>query len=314
MKGQRMDPNSQIVLKTDRAFAALIFPLKREDYLKLKENILTTGCKNPIITWNGYIVDGHKRYRICMENEIPFETEQMEFSCREEAIAWICVQQLGRKDISEETHRFLIGKQYEAEKQMYLRDIPKGSNQFLHGDSVGSGTMVISPGDRIARENNIARSTVEKYAVYAKALDDLKTKDPDIAAKILSGQYKVAHKNVVALSKLTPAEIKKVERAIQKMQEPFIQFNKFRTVLSTAPASTSEDDAISSVKDMPAFDPDADITGLTLTIPSWTSSINRVLTKTDLSIVSDTARNSLANELQSLLKNIDKMLSAIEED
>ena len=65
---------------------------------------------------------------------------------------------------------------------------------------------------------------------------------------------------------------------------------------------------------MPAFDPDADITGLTLTIPSWTSSINRVLTKTDLSIVSDTARNSLANELQSLLKNIDKMLSAIEED
>ena len=197
---------------------------------------------------------------------------------------------------------------------MYLRDIPKGSNQFLHGDSVGSGTMVISPGDRIARENNIARSTVEKYAVYAKALDELKTKDPDIAAKILSGQYKVAHKNVVALSKLTPAEIKKVERAIKKMQEPFIQFNKFRTVLSTAPASTSEDDAISSVKDMPAFDPDADITGLTLTIPSWTSSINRVLTKTDLSIVSDTARNSLANELHSLLKNIDKMLSAIEED
>ena len=74
---------------------------------------------NPIITWNGYIVDGHTRYQILRKYPfIPFEVIEKEFSSRYEALAWICKNQLGRRNLTPEQKKFLIGKQAEAEKQI----------------------------------------------------------------------------------------------------------------------------------------------------------------------------------------------------
>lgn len=67
-------------------------------------------------------------------------------------------------------------------------------------------------------------------------------------------------------------------------------------------------------KDMPVFDPDADITGLTLTIPSWTGSIHRIQTKTDLSIISSAARSALVRELHVLVDKACEMLQILEEE
>ena len=72
--------------------------------------------------------------------------------------------------------------------------------------------------------------------------------------------------------------------------------------------------AVTSIKDMPAFDPDADINGLALTIPSWSSSIDRVLKRTDLSIISSHAREGLVRQLLSLTDHVSDLLDAIKED
>ena len=67
---------------------------------------------NPIITWNGYIVDGHTRYEILQKYPfIPFEVIEKEFSSRYEALVWICKNQLGRRNLTPEQKKFLIGKQ-----------------------------------------------------------------------------------------------------------------------------------------------------------------------------------------------------------
>lgn len=63
-----------------------------------------------------------------------------------------------------------------------------------------------------------------------------------------------------------------------------------------------------------AFDPDADINGLALTIPSWSSSIDRVLKQTDLSIISSHAREGLVRQLLSLTDHVSDLLGAIKED
>jgi hypothetical protein len=74
---------------------------------------------NPIITWNGYIVDGHTRYQVLRKYPfIPFEVIEKEFSSRYEALAWICKNQLGRRNLTPEQKKFLIGKQAEAEKRI----------------------------------------------------------------------------------------------------------------------------------------------------------------------------------------------------
>ena len=306
-------------LKISPEFKDLIRPLKRKEYLQLEENLLKDGCREPIAVWNGTIVDGYNRYEICRRHRIPFAIVEMDFLCQEEAIAWICANQLGRRNISDETRRFLIGKQYESEKVITRIRNPAGINQYSdrvedHSDSEDSDRKKLShTAKRIAIENNISRGTVEKYAIYSRAVDAIAKKEPTIVPKILSGQYKIAHKNIVELAKLSPKEIRKVEENIQKMQEPFVQYNKIRDVIASTVEGTQDEEPAASIKDMPAFDPDADINVLSLTIPSWSSSIQRVYTKSNLSIVSKKARKKLIKELYNLNQQIEDLLAAIEE-
>ena len=93
------------ILKIDQGFKTLIRPLRRKEYLQLEANLIHDGCRDPIITWRGFIVDGHNRYEICHRHGISFRTQEMQFESREEVIAWICANQLGRRNISEETMR-----------------------------------------------------------------------------------------------------------------------------------------------------------------------------------------------------------------
>lgn len=305
-------------LKIDQQFKNLIPPLSSNEYLQLEENLLADGCRDPIIVWKGVIVDGHNRYEICTRHQIPFSVIEKDFICREEAIAWICSNQLGRRNISEETRKFLIGKQYEAEKVASRIVNPDGRNQYSDGEPpIERGkrhrdrhhTAV-----RIAEEHNIARGTVEKYAIYSRAMDTLAEKEPEIVPKILSGQYKIAHKNVIELSRLTPSEIRRVGRKIEKMQEPFVKFNQIRDVITATKDRGVGKAPGPSVKDMPAYDADADVNVLTLTIPSWYSSINRVRTKTDLSVISENAKAGLVRELQALVQHAEEMLATLEEE
>ena len=77
------------ILKIDPEFKDLIRPLRRKEYLQLEENILDEGCRDPIIVWNDYIIDGHNRYSICTKYSIPFNTVSKDFASREEVIVWI---------------------------------------------------------------------------------------------------------------------------------------------------------------------------------------------------------------------------------
>ena len=72
--------------------------------------------------------------------------------------------------------------------------------------------------------------------------------------------------------------------------------------------------SVPSIKDMPVYDPDAEFTGLALTVPSWMGSINRVRSKMDLREVSDEAKAALAAALTQLQGEILDMLRVIKED
>ena len=108
-----------INLKIDPEFQSQIPPLTDDEFKQLEENILKEGkLLSPLIVWNNTLVDGHNRYAILQKHpEIYFSTMPLRFENREEAIAWICRNQLGRRNLSPEQKRYLLGKQYEAEKK-----------------------------------------------------------------------------------------------------------------------------------------------------------------------------------------------------
>lgn len=127
-------------LKIDPEFQGKIPPLTSEELDQLEKNIVSDGkVINPIIVWNGLIIDGHNRYAILQKHpDIPYTVHEKEFADRYEAIVWICKNQLGRRNLTVEQKNYLIGKQYEAEKQS---DFNRG-NQYTSSKKVAVTKMV----------------------------------------------------------------------------------------------------------------------------------------------------------------------------
>lgn len=85
----------------DEEFQILIPPLAPEEYQKLKENIIADGCREPLVIWGKIIVDGHNRYKICTESNVPYKTINKEFKDRSDVIEWMLRNQLGRRNLTD---------------------------------------------------------------------------------------------------------------------------------------------------------------------------------------------------------------------
>ena len=295
-------------LYIDDEFKNLISPLSPKEYFQLEENILTDGCINPIITWNDVIVDGHNRYEICKKHNLPFKTMAMFFESRDEVIAWICKNQLGRRNISEETRKYLIGRQYESEKKLIKN--PVGNNQYSSEGQSNKSNKKHVTANRIAKENNLAFTTVQKYSRFATAVDNIQKRAPKVAEQILNGQYKISHENIMQLSALPDTDLKKLNAYLEKNRNSFVEYSKGRKIMDEVAFNSPAD----NIKKMPKFDPDASVTELYLTIPSWISSIKRTRDNTDFSIITESAKGKLTREIGLLISASKEILIILEAD
>ena len=89
-------------LKIDPDFKNLIPPLSAEEFEQLEQNILSEKrCRDAVLVWKGYIVDGHNRHDICQRHKIPFKVSKMHFESKKDALIWITENQLGRRNLSD---------------------------------------------------------------------------------------------------------------------------------------------------------------------------------------------------------------------
>lgn len=125
------------------------------------------------------------------------------------------------------------------------------------------------------------------------------------------GEVKIANKHLLRLSRLDDRSFQGELHQLGSAQpSPAPRSTSRRTVKNSG--RTSDHVVLTpSVKAMPAFEPDAEVIGLTLTIPSWSGSIDRITGGTDLSIVSAEAKARLASVLLNLQEKTAEMLMAI---
>ncbi len=216
-------------LKVDPEFQGKIPPLTFEELDQLEKNIVNDGkVINPIIIWNGLIVDGHNRYAILQKHpDIPYTVHEKEFADRFEAIIWICKNQLGRRNLSPEQKNYLIGKQYEAEKQVsYNRGnqytLAKESGTSQNGKCQNHGWKC----DQIAAENGVSKNTVIRAEQFAKGVDAAEEVSPGSRQKILSGTVKGTAKDIMALARTPPEERPALVEKICTPKEPKKSTNK----------------------------------------------------------------------------------------
>jgi hypothetical protein len=87
------------MIKINEDFKRLIPALTQEEYKQLEDNILKEGIREKIITWDGYIIDGHNRYEIATRWNLDYQTESKYFKSENEAKIWMILNQFGRRNL-----------------------------------------------------------------------------------------------------------------------------------------------------------------------------------------------------------------------
>lgn len=199
-------------IKINPEFERLIPPLVDDEFELLERNIVLEGeIYTPLFTWNGYIIDGHHRYRIlCKHENIKFGVVEKEFENKYEVMAWMCNNQLGRRNLTPENRKYLVGKKYEAEKQAHgdpsrcvsANNSPMGTKCPLE-DKEKHITR-----KRVAEETGTTQSYVRIASQFAKGVDAAEEVVPGIKKEILSGKIKRTAKEIADIAK-APVEQRK---------------------------------------------------------------------------------------------------------
>ena len=201
-----------INLKIDPEFQSQIPPLTDDEFKQLEENILKEGkLISPLIVWGNTLVDGHNRYEIVQEHpEISFSTMPLRFESREEVLAWICKNQLGRRNLTPEQKKFLIGKQYSVEHRKpggngnnqhtaaAKKTVPEELCQF---DTIPPTASEASVRKQIAERNNVSESYVARSEKFMRGVEIMEQMVPGMQEKILSGQTKVSKADMHRLAR-----------------------------------------------------------------------------------------------------------------
>lgn len=297
MKGSKMKEKKIYNLIIDEEYARLVAPLSAPEYTELEQEIVYNACQTCIVIWNHVIIKGFSEYEICHKWKIPFQIEETVFNSREEAIIAITTETLKHKNITDEQYRYCIGKMFDAYK------------------SYSEDKYPYTPGTKL----NFSNGTFSKYGVYSRAVDAIFNKAPAIGKEILSGEIHISHDDTVELSKLTKEEIMVIHEHItannnKGLPSSIIQRNWLldkKRVKQEAKKKRSNEPII---KQMPKYDPDAEISSLTLTIPMWISSMNRTKSIAKFSEATTQGLWKLEQQLNSLSDAVKELKKIIEEE
>jgi len=158
-------------IRIDPEFAALIPPISVEERAQLEASILAEGCRDALVLWNGTLIDGHNRYAICTRLGLPFRTASApdRIKTREDAADWIDRNQLGRRNLTPDAFRLLLGRRYNRTKKA-ANDGGKGSPRVA--DNLSTTTA-----EALATQHGVDERTVRRDGKFAEDV----AKDPELA-------------------------------------------------------------------------------------------------------------------------------------
>jgi DNA modification methylase len=166
-------------MKILQELESLIPPLSNEEFKQLERNILEEGIREPLITWNGILIDGHNRYRIAKEHDINYETLEKEFENIFLVKVWMIYNQFGRRNLSN-YWRSVLALEIE---NVFIEKAKE--NLVLSGENFGKGLQIsakpiiekIDTRQEIAKLANVSHDTIAKVKkIQANATPEVKEK------------------------------------------------------------------------------------------------------------------------------------------
>jgi len=202
-------------LKVDPEFKTLIPSLSEDEYKQLEESILSEGCRDALVLWDGVLIDGHNRYEICTKHGIPFKTTEKPFESRNDVEIWMLQNQLGRRNLNSYVKADLIlqleerfkaiGKENQKLKS-FVKQVEISKDGSPNSVNHVSKYSPMDSQKELAKIAGVSHDTIARVkAIKEKAPEQLKN-------KVKSGEISInqAYTEVKRIDKLAPEQLKKV--------------------------------------------------------------------------------------------------------
>tara|TARA_R110002126_G_scaffold104172_1_gene237691 strand:+ start:12 stop:1265 length:1254 start_codon:yes stop_codon:yes gene_type:complete len=203
------------MIEIKEEFKNLIPALSAEEYAQLEANILEEGIREPIITWNGFIIDGHNRYDIAQRFSLECKSTSMHFNNEIDVKIWMANNQLGRRNLSD----YVKGELYETIEKL---EKEKGKKNISANKG---GTTTLSINDKEAHNTReIIRKKIGWSSGKKAQFDVVKKKAPEEVKEKLRNNELTIH--------AAYKEIKKEEKK-QNFINKKIEFEKLIININT---------------------------------------------------------------------------------
>jgi hypothetical protein len=223
-----------IDLRINPDFEKLIPPLRGDEQVSLHLSLWREGCRDALIVWNNYIVDGHNRYKYCKQKNIPFRVIERHFADEKEAKVWMIDNQMARRNIESAVRislallkRGLLSDKARG-RQGRRNDLYKDNIKNIPPDLAESSKGDVR--DVIAKEAGVSHGTVDKFLF-------IKEHAPEEDVKRLCSGERDLKGNKLSIDGLH----KKIKKEITEkdLQERGVQTNKYRVIYADPPMDLS---------------------------------------------------------------------------
>ncbi len=308
------------LLLTDDSFRELNIPLNPADRRELETRIRKSEILDPIPTWRSYVLMGYDQYELCMKYHRAFRWTEQFFARKGDAVAWVCRQQLKRGDITWTAKAWLIYRLYETlkteerkreakEQFQYKRLSPSLRTEAPTDHTTESPAMLALVGS----EYSLHRDTVRRYAVFGRNIDKLETMFPGARSRILTGDLDIKFRHMPGIMRMPQEELKRQieDPKCHKLIPP--ETNERNENKTTERRRRRDIRLQPGIKQMPAYDPDAELNGLGFTIETWIKAVARTGRSADLRHATREGRQQLQNALRRLRLETDCLYRMLEE-
>lgn len=205
----------------DKEFAALIPKIGADELELLDANIKAEGCIDPLVVWevdgDHILLDGHNRLKICRKHDKAFSIHRMKLQDRNAALDWVINHQLGRRNISDEQRRYLLGKLWkEADKSPGAL---KQGEKNPRSAKLSERENTAKTAKEIAANHDVSEREVYRAAEFAEAVDAIGEKSPELKDAILAGDVRASASDLEALAEAPKRTVERVARQVEKADD-----------------------------------------------------------------------------------------------
>jgi N6-adenosine-specific RNA methylase IME4 len=188
------------MLEIKEEFKKLIPPLTAEEFKQLEQNCLDEGIREKIITWNGFIIDGHNRFEIATRWNLEYKTESKRFENENDVKEWMINNQFGRRNLSN-YQRSVLALQLESVFSERAKEKQKEAGGAVRQIS---DKAVVDTKKEVAKVANVSHDTIAKV----KKIEAVAT--PEVKAQLSTGEISINQ---------AYQEIKKEEKKEERLQK-----------------------------------------------------------------------------------------------